>query len=98
MSVEFLKICEYYKISILGPPLDHRAKLTTTLSDLSKMPVEFDHEVAKSLSYAAFVGESSMEQLLHDALADALRKEFPGLDYSAKVDEDKEPVNPTYAA
>lgn len=76
---------------------DRRAKLTTALGDLTKMPVEFNSEVLKSLSNVVFLGESSQDQLLRDVLKDVLSKQEQSGNETTVVDKHEEPVNPVFA-
>lgn len=79
-------------------PHDRRAKLTTALGDLTKMPIEVNGEVLKSLSNVVLLGELSQDRLLHDVLRELLSRQQQSDVNTAVVAKDKAPVNPVFAA
>jgi hypothetical protein len=76
---------------------DRRAKLTTALGVLTKMPVKCDGVVLKSLSNVVLLGESSQDQLLHDVLKDVLSKQEQSVNETTVFDQHEAPLNPVFA-
>ncbi|KAJ5166238.1 uncharacterized protein N7482_005019 [Penicillium canariense] len=95
---EDLRVLHETRFGSQESPQDRRAKLTTALGDIVKMPVEYDGEMLKSLSNVILLGESSQDKLLHDILKDVLSKQQPSGINTAVVDQHQEPVNPVFAA